>query len=92
MTAPERRLPRDLTPALTAAVAALVALLIPLTASVLAYIAMHVQMDWWLVGIESAGIMIGSFLGPALNLYMNERLLKLYVAIILFAIGIYYLF
>ncbi len=71
---------------------ALVALMIPLTASVLAYIAMHVQMDWWLVGIESAGIMIGSFLGPVLNLYMNERLLKLYVAIILFAIGIYYLF
>lgn len=71
---------------------ALVALMIPLTASVLAYIAMHVQMDWWLVGIESAGIMIGSFLGPVLNLYMNERLLKLYVAIILLAIGIYYLF
>lgn len=71
---------------------ALVALMIPLTASVLTYIAMHVQMDWWLVCIESAGIMIGSFLGPVLNVYMNERLLKLYVAIILFAIGIYYLF
>lgn len=71
---------------------ALVALMIPLTASVITYIALHVQMDWWLVGIESAGIMIGSFLGPILNRYMNERLLKLYVAIVLFAIGIYYLF
>ena len=42
---------------------ALVALMIPLTASVITYIALHVQMDWWLVGIESTGIMIGSFLG-----------------------------
>ncbi len=71
---------------------ALVALMIPLTASVITYIALHVQMDWWLVGIEAAGIMIGSFLGPVLNRYMNERLLKLYVSIVLFAIGIYYLF
>ena len=71
---------------------ALVALMIPLTASVITYIALHVQMDWWLVGIEASGIMIGSFMGPILNRYMNERLLKLYVSIVLFAIGIYYLF
>ena len=70
---------------------ALVALMIPLMASVLTYIAMHVQMDWWLVGIEGSGIMVGAFLGPLLNRYMNERLLKLYVAIILFGIGLYYL-
>ena len=70
---------------------ALVALMIPLIASVLTYYAMHVQLDWWLVGIEGTGIMIGSFLGPLLNRYMNERLLKLYVAIILFAIGLFYL-
>jgi len=43
---------------------ALVALMIPLIASVLTYYAMHVQLDWWLVGIEGTGIMIGSFLGP----------------------------
>ena len=71
---------------------ALVALMIPLMASVLAYIAMHVRMDWWLVGIEGSGIMIGSLLAPVLNRYINERLLKLYVAIVLFAIGLYYLF
>ena len=70
---------------------ALVALMIPLMASVLAYIAMHVQIDWWLVGIEGSGIILGSLLGPMLNRYINERLLKLYVAIILFAIGLYYL-
>lgn len=70
---------------------ALVALMIPLMASVLAYIAMHVRMDWWLVGIEGSGIMIGSFLGPLLNRYVNERLLKLYVAAVLFAIGLHYL-
>jgi len=70
---------------------ALVALMVPLMASVLAYIAMHVHIDWWLVGIEGSGIKIGSLLGPMLNRYINERLLKLYVAIILFAIGLYYL-
>ncbi len=71
---------------------ALIAVVLPVAASVITYIALHVQMDWWLVGIEAAGIMAGSFLGPALNRYMNERLLKLYVAIVLLAIGIYYLF
>ena len=70
---------------------ALVALMIPLMVSVLAYIAMHVRIDWWLVGIEGSGIVIGSLLGPMLNRYMNERLLKLYVAIVLFAVGLYYL-
>ena len=70
---------------------ALVALMIPLLVSVLAYIAMHVRIDWWLVGIEGSGIVVGSLLGPMLNRYMNERLLKLYVAIILFAVGLYYL-
>ena len=70
---------------------ALVALMIPLLVSVLAYIAMHVRIDWWLVGIEGSGIVIGSLLGPMLNRYMNERLLKLYVAIVLFAVGLYYL-
>lgn len=70
---------------------ALVALMIPLLVSVLAYIAMHVRIDWWLVGIEGSGIVVGSLLGPMLNRYVNERLLKLYIAIVLFAVGLYYL-
>ena len=70
---------------------ALLALMIPLAASVLAYVAMQVQVNWILVGVEVPGIMVGSILGPALNRYMNERLLKLYVAGVLFAIGVYYL-
>ena len=70
---------------------ALLALMIPLAASVLAYVAMQVQVNWILVAVEVPGIVVGSILGPALNRYMNERLLKLYVAGVLFAIGMYYL-
>ena len=70
---------------------ALLALMIPLAASVLAYVAMQVQVNWILVAVEVPGIVVGSILGPALNRYMNERLLKLYVAGVLFAIGVYYL-
>lgn len=69
----------------------LVALMVPLVASVAAYVAMQVHLDLWLVGIEASGIMVGSIAGPLLNRYINERLLKLYVAIVLFAIGLYYL-
>lgn len=69
----------------------LVALMVPLLASVAAYVAMQVHLDLWLVGIEAAGIMVGSIAGPLLNRYVNERLLKLYVAVVLFAIGIFYL-
>ena len=69
----------------------LVALMVPLTASVIAYITMNVQMDWVLVGIEGAGIIIGSSIAPILNRYVNEKTLKLYVSIILFGIGFYYL-
>lgn len=70
----------------------LVALMIPLAVAVFAYLAMQVEMDWMLVAVEVPAVMIGSILGPMLNRYMNEKLLKLYVAIVLFAIGIYYLF
>ena len=70
---------------------ALVAMMIPLIAGVMTYIVLHVQMDWWLVGIEASGIMFGSFLGPILNQYINERFLKLFVSLVLFAIGLYYL-
>ncbi len=70
---------------------ALLALMIPLAASVLAYVAMRVQVKWIVVAVEGPGIVVGSILGPALNRYMNERLLKLYVAGALFAIGVYYL-
>ena len=52
---------------------------------------MQVQVNWILVAVEVPGIVVGSILGPALNRYMNEKLLKLYVAGVLFAVGIYYL-
>lgn len=39
---------------------------------------------------EIPGVLVGSFLGPALNHYFNEKALKTFVAAILFATGIYY--
>jgi hypothetical protein len=70
----------------------LVVLVVPLVVAFISYLALQVQMDWWLVAIEVPGVMVGSVLGPMLNRYMNEKLLKIYVAVVLFAIGVYYLF
>ena len=69
----------------------LVALMIPLTVSVLTYLALEVDVDWKLVAVEVPGIWVGSFLGPALNRYMNERVLRTFVALVLLAIGLHYL-
>jgi uncharacterized membrane protein YfcA len=68
----------------------LVALMIPLTVSVLTYLALEVAMDWKLVAIEVPAVLLGASIGPALNRYMNERVLKIFVAVVLLAIGIYY--
>jgi uncharacterized membrane protein YfcA len=68
----------------------LVALMIPLTVSVLTYMALHVGVDWRLVAVEVPGILAGSFLGPLLNRHMNEKALKTFVAVMLLAIGVYY--
>ena len=69
----------------------LVALMIPLTVSVLTYLALEVGMDWRLIAVEVPGIFAGSLLGPALNRYLNEKALKTFVAVVLLAIGLYYL-
>lgn len=68
----------------------LVALMIPLTVSVLTYLALEVGVDWKLVAVEVPGVLLGSFIGPALNRYMNEKALKTFVAVVLLLIGIYY--
>ena len=68
----------------------LVALMIPLTVSVLTYMALSVGVDWILVAVEVPGILVGSFLGPLLNRHMNEKVLKTFVAVMLLAIGVYY--
>jgi uncharacterized membrane protein YfcA len=70
---------------------ALVALMIPLTASILTYLYLNTTIDWALVMIEIPGIAIGSIIGPFVNRRINERFLRLFVAAILFAIGLYYL-
>lgn len=69
----------------------LLALMIPLTVSVLTYLALQVGVDWKLVAVEVPGVLVGSFLGPALNRYMNEKALRAFVAVVLLAIGLYYL-
>lgn len=69
----------------------LVALMIPLTVSVITYLALEVKVDWFLVAVEVPGILVGSFLGPALNCHMNEQALKTFVAVVLLALGVHYL-
>lgn len=69
---------------------ALVALMFPLAISVLAYLMLRVHVDWGLVAAEVPGVLVGSFLGPALNQYFNDRALKTFVALVLLATGIYY--
>jgi hypothetical protein len=68
----------------------LVALMIPLTVSVLTYLALQVKVDWTLVAVEVPAVLVGSFLGPLLNRYLNDRWLKTFVAVVLLAIGLYY--
>jgi uncharacterized membrane protein YfcA len=68
----------------------LVALIIPLAVSVLTYVVLRVHVDWWLVAVEVPGVLAGSFLGPWLNRYMNEKALKTFVAIVLLGIGLFY--
>jgi uncharacterized protein len=68
----------------------LVALMIPLTVSILTYVALRVGIDWRLVVVEVPGVLVGSFLGPVLNRYMNEKALKTFVAVVLLGIGLYY--
>lgn len=70
----------------------LVALMIPLAAGVVSYMAMQVNMDWRLLAVEVPGVMLGSVLGPSLNRFMSERLLRLYTSVVLFGFGGYYLF
>ena len=69
----------------------LVALMIPLTVSVVTYLALNVRMDWTLIAIEVPGILLGSLLGPIFVRYLNEKALKTFVAVVLLAIGVYYL-
>ncbi len=69
----------------------LVALMIPLAVSVATYLALRVHVDWALVATEIPGILLGSFLGPVLNSYFNEKALKTFVAVVLLGIGVYYL-
>jgi uncharacterized membrane protein YfcA len=68
----------------------LIALMIPLTVSVLTYLALQVNVNWLLVAVEVPGVLAGSFVGPLANRYMNEKMLKTFVAATLLAIGLYY--
>lgn len=70
----------------------LVALMIPLAAGAVSYMAMQVDMDWRLLAVEVPGVMLGSVLGPSLNRFMSERLLRLYTSVVLLGFGGYYLF
>lgn len=68
----------------------LVASMVPLVASVLAYFALDVRVDWRLLAFEVPGIVVGSMFGPLASRRMNDRALKTFIAVVLFAIGLYY--
>ena len=68
----------------------LIALMLPLAMSVATYLMLRVHVDWALVASEIPGVVVGSFLGPTLNHYFNEKALKTFVAAILLGTGIYY--
>jgi uncharacterized membrane protein YfcA len=69
----------------------LIALMLPLAMSVATYLVLRVHVDWVLVATEIPGVLVGSFLGPALNHYFNEKTLKTFVAAVLFATGVHYI-
>ncbi|MGH7226638.1 MAG: sulfite exporter TauE/SafE family protein [Gemmataceae bacterium] len=68
----------------------LVALMPPLAVSVVSYLALNVRVDLPLLAVEVPAIVLGSLMGPVVNRYLNERLLKTLVALILLSIGLYY--
>ena len=70
---------------------ALVALALPLLVSVATYLLLNVNVDWLLIFVEIPGIVVGSIIGPLVNRRINERYLRLFVAAVLFCIGVYYL-
>ncbi len=69
----------------------LVALMIPLTVSVFTYIALKVGIDWTLVAVEVPGILGGIPSRTGAQPRMNEHALKIFVAVVLLAIGVYYI-
>ena len=62
---------------------ALVALMVPLLASVATYLYLQVGVDWLLVAIEVPGVAIGSLAAPVVNRRINEKHLRLFVAVVL---------
>ena len=70
---------------------ALVALMLPLAVSVSTYLLLSAGVDWTLMAIEMPGIALGSLLGPVINRRIDERMLRLVVAVVLICIGVFYL-
>ena len=70
---------------------ALVALMVPLVASVATYLYLQVDVDWSLVAIEVPGVAVGSLAAPLVNRRINEKHLRLLVAVVLLCIGVFYL-
>ena len=67
-------------------------LMIPLAISVMTYLALDAHVDWELMSAEIPGVLIGSLIGSKLNQHFNEKALKTFVAAVLFATGLYYIF
>ena len=69
---------------------ALVALMVPLVASVATYLYLQVDVDWSLVAVEVPGVAVGSLAAPLVNRRIDEKHLRLFVAVVLLCIAVYY--
>ena len=65
--------------------------MLPLVVSVSTYMLLKVDVDWTLMAVEIPGIALGSVLGPFINRRLDERVLRLAVAVMLACIALYYL-
>jgi hypothetical protein len=67
------------------------AVLIGMTVSIFSYMVIKaVPVYWGLIGVELAGIAVGSVIGPKTSKYIPERYLKILFAVLAFYVGIRY--
>ena len=67
-------------------------ILITSSVSIFNYVNLGVAVKWYFVFYEALGVVIGSFMGPHISHILGERRLRIVLGIILFGIGLRYIF
>ncbi|GAB6065434.1 sulfite exporter TauE/SafE family protein [Aquifex pyrophilus] len=67
-------------------------ILITSLVSILNYINLGVSVKWYFVFYEALGVVIGSFMGPHISHILGEKRLRIILGVILFGIGLRYIF